>query len=166
MSRISQSFRHRLGNRIVAKHDLRIARRKAEDLIQAVAVNYMPAKLRAVVKAGLQDCLRTDACVQFGDVYTYVYAGTDAVAMSRDANLRRQVLRLVPKKARSDSWTLRRPIMQRLAAFDTYKQLTDAHPELAELISHLRYGTPEPDGDKLRRKLLRAGWELRAGKSA
>lgn len=162
MSRISQSFRARLANRIAALHISRINRRKAESLIVAASVDYLPLKLRAVVRAGLGEHLRRDDRVAIGGATAYVYSGAAVGLLAADPNLNRQVHRLAPTSPRTDTWTLRRPILQKLQGLSTFKQLLTAHPELTELVAFLRDSGPEPDQDALRRKLVRAGWPLTA----
>lgn len=161
MSRLGQWFTSYLANSIVACHDARIAERKAKQLVEEAAVGYLPAKLRAAVKAGLGRHLNHNERVQFGRMYTYVYSGTDVDALQADAKLRRAVRRLVPAGQAADSYALRRPILNKLREFNTQKQLLTAHPELTELVAWRRGEGPEPDRVKLRRALLRAGWPLR-----
>lgn len=159
-------FTSALANSIAQHHDVRVAERKAKQLVLDAAPDYMPAKLRAVIRAGLGKHLRTDERVEFGRCYTYVYSGTDVAKLQADRKVRRAVARLMPSGRAGDRYALRRPILEKLRSFSTVKQLLKAHPELAELVAYRRDGGPEPDPVKLRRALLRAGWPLRKGGAA
>lgn len=164
MSRLGLWFTSALANSITYHHDVRVAERKAKQIVKDASVEYMPAKLRAAVKAGLGEHLRSDERVQFGRCFTYVYSGTDVAKLESDAKVRRAVAKLMPTGKSADGYALRRPILEELRRFNTVKQLLTAHPELADLVAYRRDGAPEPDPVKLRRALLRAGWPLRKGR--
>lgn len=166
MSRLGVWFTSGLANSIVQHHDVRVAERKAKQIVLDAAPDYMPAKLRAVVRAGLGEHLRADERAQFGRCYAYVYSGTDITKLEADRKVQRAVARLMPAGRAADRYALRRPILEKLRSFNTVKQLLKAHPELAELVAYRRDGGPEPDPVKLRRALLRAGWPLRKGGAA
>lgn len=166
MSRLGQWFTSELANSIVWHHDVRVSERKAKQIVLNAAPDYMPAKLRAVVRAGLGEHLRVDEHVQFGCCFTYVYSGTDIAKLEADQKVQRAVARLIPSGRAADTYALRRPILEKLRSFNTIKQLLKAHPELTELVAYRRNDGPKPDPAKLRRALLRAGWPLRKGGAA